>query len=301
MASSAATPVLTVVIPTHDRPVQVPDAVESALAQTIEGVEVVVVDDGSAEPVDLPADPRLRVVRHEVARGNAAARNTGLAAARGRWLTSLDDDDVLLPRHAEAALEAIEASDLPGPVGSLSAAAVFGPDGAELEVRLPPPARPRGAAFSLEPLEPGRSYTSKATLVVETSVLRGIGGWDEAFLSRTATELFFRLNPVCSLVGFDEVTYHVREHAGPRVSADPRLRERSFDQLEAKHAELFAAHRARHGDLLVDQALMSLLGGQHRPAVRALARAARRSPKAVATRSRQLAGATVAGIRSGRT
>lgn len=300
MASPGSTPALTVVIPTHDRPHLVADAVDSALAQTLDDLEVVVVDDGSATPVTLADHPRLTVVRRAVAGGNAAARNAGLTAARGRWVTCLDDDDLLLPHHGQVALEAIDATDLPGPVGSLSGVAVIGRDGSEREVRLPPRVRPRGATFSLEPIEPGRSYNSKQTLVVETSVLRGIGGWDEAFRSRSVTELFFRLNPVCSLVGIDEVTYHLREHDGPRVSSDPRLRQRSFDQLETKHADLFSAHRVRHGELLVDHALMSLLVGQRRPAVRALARAARRSPRAVVARSRQLAGATVAGITAAR-
>lgn len=291
-----STPALTVVIPTRDRPHLLPAAVESALDQTLDDVEVIVVDDGSAEPTDLARHPRLRVLRRDAAGGNAAARNTGLEAARGRWITCLDDDDLLLPHHGAVALEAIESSSLPGPVGSLSALAVIGPGGEVLEVRVPP-TRQRGRAFSLEPLEPGRSYNSKQTLVVEAEVLRAIGGWDEAFLSRTVTELFFRLNPVCSLVGVEEITYHLSHHDGHRISTDPALRQRSFDQLENKHRDLFAAHPARHGELLLDHALMSLLVGQRRPALRAVGRAARRSPLATVRRSRRLAGASLAGIR----
>ncbi|HVM26215.1 MAG TPA: glycosyltransferase family 2 protein, partial [Mycobacteriales bacterium] len=110
----------TIIIPTHDRPALVLDAVESALAQTAGDVEVLVVDDASATPVVLPAHPRLRLVRLPANRGGAAARNVGLREASGRWVTYLDDDDVLLPDHLRVALEALAGSDLPAPVATLS-------------------------------------------------------------------------------------------------------------------------------------------------------------------------------------
>jgi hypothetical protein len=271
-------PLVSVVIPTKDRPHLLREAVDSALAQTEEDLEVVVVDDGSRTPVTVPADRRVRLVRHGEGRGNAAARNTGLAEARGRWLTCLDDDDVLTPRHLEVAFAALAASTLPPPVAALAAVAVIGPDGRTVEERLPP-TLPRGSHFSLEPRPPGRSYNTKQTLVVETEVLRGIGGWDPSFRSRTVTELFLRLNPVCSLQGVDTVTYHLRDHPGWRVSRDPDLRQASFDQLVAKHRSLFRAHPDGYADLLVDHAVVCLRDGNRRSALAALATATRRSPR----------------------
>jgi hypothetical protein len=90
---------LTVVVPTRDRPALLRRAVDSALAQAGASVEVVVVDDGSAEPVQLPGDPRLRVVRHAASRGGSAA-GTGTTEGTGRFVTYLDDDDTLLPHLA---------------------------------------------------------------------------------------------------------------------------------------------------------------------------------------------------------
>ncbi|MCX7595406.1 MAG: glycosyltransferase, partial [Fischerella sp.] len=95
-----ANPLLSIIIPTHNRPHLVGRAVKSALEQTVEDFEVIVVDDGSTQPPELPSDRRLRLLRHEQSRGGAAARNTGTEAACGRWVTYLDDDDLLLPHMA---------------------------------------------------------------------------------------------------------------------------------------------------------------------------------------------------------
>ena len=54
------------------------------MAQTIDSFEVIVVDDCSSQAIDLPEDPRLRIIRLEQNKGGAAARNIGVKAARGK-------------------------------------------------------------------------------------------------------------------------------------------------------------------------------------------------------------------------
>jgi len=94
-------PLVSVVIPTHNRPDRVGSAIRSVLDQTFSDLELVVVDDGSrqsAEPaVRAAADPRVRFIRHEAARGDAAARNTGIRSSSGELVAFLDDDDEWLP------------------------------------------------------------------------------------------------------------------------------------------------------------------------------------------------------------
>ncbi|MGE7467973.1 glycosyltransferase family 2 protein [Bosea sp. NPDC003192] len=90
-------PVVSVVIPVYNRPLTATKALRSALAQAGVSLEVVLVDDASdpifALPDDLAADPRVNLVRHDINAGAAAARNTGVAAARGEWIAFLDSDD----------------------------------------------------------------------------------------------------------------------------------------------------------------------------------------------------------------
>ncbi len=66
---------LTIIIPTYNPPQLLLKAVKTALAQTIDSFEVIVVDDCSSQPINLPEDPRLRIIRLEQNKGGAAARN----------------------------------------------------------------------------------------------------------------------------------------------------------------------------------------------------------------------------------
>src|SRR5712672_1924489 len=91
---------ISVVIPIHNRQALGERALRSAVAQGIDGMEVVVVDDYSQTPFGLPPDitgrADVRVIRHSENRGAAAARNTGVEAARGGWVAFLDSDDYWL-------------------------------------------------------------------------------------------------------------------------------------------------------------------------------------------------------------
>ena len=92
---------ISVVIPVYARQDSAVRAVRSALSQRGPWIEIIVVDDGSPEPFHLPpdleADVRIRIVRHAVNQGASAARNSGIAAARGNWVAFLDSDDIWLP------------------------------------------------------------------------------------------------------------------------------------------------------------------------------------------------------------
>ena len=259
-------PLLSIIIPTHNRQDLLPRAVKSALDQTMGNLEVIVVDDGSEPPVDLPPDPRVRLVRLAKSRGVSAARNIGTNEAKGRWVTYLDDDDQLLPEMVDISLKKIFEANVPRPVAVISGLEVVDSQGQITQTRIPPPLRPRGSYFLLEEIEPGYSYLSKQTLVVERDVILQIGGWDESFKSRVTTELFLRLNPVCSIIGLPIVTYQLNAHEGTRISRNLTLRQESFHYLIKKYESLFKARPKMFANFVYNHAKKSWQLGQKRAA-----------------------------------
>ncbi|SDD54152.1 Glycosyl transferase family 2 [Geodermatophilus telluris] len=97
-----------VLVPVHDQAAFLPRALESLLAQEETGWEAVVVDDGSPEPVAVPADPRLRLVRTADNRGLGAALNTALDATTAPVVAHLPADDVWSPAHLTTLLAALD-------------------------------------------------------------------------------------------------------------------------------------------------------------------------------------------------
>jgi glycosyltransferase involved in cell wall biosynthesis len=99
-------PVVSVLIPAYNAAGCVGRAIESVLAQTVPALEILVVDDGSADntaEVVARYGPPVRLLRQANA-GPAAARNHGAREAHGEWLALLDADDAWLPRKLERQL-----------------------------------------------------------------------------------------------------------------------------------------------------------------------------------------------------
>jgi len=112
---------ISVIVPTRLRNHLLPRAIRSLLAQTCQDFEILIVDDNpvekrvSSDPAlrTILSDPKIRVLTHDQPRNAAAARNVGLQAARGEWITYLDDDDSYQPAKLELQLRHAEKSRLP--------------------------------------------------------------------------------------------------------------------------------------------------------------------------------------------
>lgn len=92
----ATTPLISVIIPTFNRATLLPAALASVYKQNITSLQIIVVDDGSTDHTAVVVAGfagRLDYI-YQANRGPAAARNTGLAYARGKWIAFLDSDDV---------------------------------------------------------------------------------------------------------------------------------------------------------------------------------------------------------------
>jgi glycosyltransferase involved in cell wall biosynthesis len=102
---------VSVVLPTWNRVACLPQAIRSVLDQTHRNIELIVVDDGSTDGTgDLIAalgEPRLRYLRLERNRGQAAARNAGIGACSAELVAFQDSDDIWLPDKLTRQLEVL--------------------------------------------------------------------------------------------------------------------------------------------------------------------------------------------------
>ena len=274
-------PDVTVVVPTRDRWPLLRRALRSALGQLETDVEVVVVDDGSAD--ETPArlaelgDPRVRVLRHESSEGVARARNDGIAAARGTWVAFLDDDDLWSPRKLRASLDAAAAA---GGGWAYGAAVIAGPDLVVRRPQHPPP-----PAQVVESLLVTNRLGGPSNVMARTELVRELGGFDETLSTFADWDLWIRLARAGPPAASEEVLVAFVQHGENMlaVGGDDVLPE--FERLAAKHEAACRAAGVEFGSLW----LMSWRALAHREAGRRVPAAGVYVRDAVRNRSRRSA------------
>lgn len=100
---------VSIILPTHNRPVLLAEALASIQAQSFSDWEALIIDDASQPPVAICLeDPRIHLLRHPVSQGGAASKNTGIDGAKGEILAFLDDDDLYAPSYIERAVGVLD-------------------------------------------------------------------------------------------------------------------------------------------------------------------------------------------------
>ncbi|HJT79856.1 MAG TPA: glycosyltransferase family 2 protein [Chthoniobacterales bacterium] len=236
-------PQVSVVIPTFNRSQIVRGAIDSVLAQTAPGVETIVVDDGSTddtvEQLSRYGDA-IRVIRRDN-NGVSAARNTGIRAARGRWVAFLDSDDRWQPRKLERQLSCLEKLD-----AGVCFTRCIGDDG-ELIHDTDNLAVVRGenGYFHLaNPLDLlGRKgwHPALPTMVVEKRLLEENGLFDESLVAAEDTQLIYKLAFVSRFAYVDEplVTVARTPSDGLTCNYDPELAKQRLDSYIRVQAEAY--------------------------------------------------------------
>jgi glycosyltransferase involved in cell wall biosynthesis len=109
---SVRPPKVSVVIPAYNAMAYLPAAVETVLNQTFSDFEVLIVDDGSVDPiaawVAALTDPRIQLIR-QTNQGLSAARNTGIRQAQGDYVAFLDADDLWAPTKLAQQVQCLDA------------------------------------------------------------------------------------------------------------------------------------------------------------------------------------------------
>ena len=229
----AEPPLVSVLIPVRDQAQYLEAAVDSARRCGYQPLEIVVVDDGSAEPATLRILDGLTgvVTRRQPPRGLPAARNAALEMARGEFVIPLDADDELPPGFVGPAVRALQRDPALGAIGG-SVRNVGLLDHVSVPVGYVPD-------LSLVVNTFGR-----ATAVLRSRALRSAGGYDEGLPAYEDWDLYLRLHKAGWGVEYLPLTGQIyRRHADAMT----------FRQDERSRIALTQRLLRTHADLLTDR------------------------------------------------
>lgn len=118
MSTPNKKPLVSVIMPTYNRELTLPDSIQSIIDQTYQNWELIVVDDRSIDNTKdmveslIKKDSRIKYYRNEYSQGPAGARNFGIDNSFGEYISFLDSDDFWLPRHLEECICVLESENI---------------------------------------------------------------------------------------------------------------------------------------------------------------------------------------------
>lgn len=190
-------PLVSIVIPTYQRPQFLERAINSCLNQTYNNVEVIVVDDNNPDTVARAETEalmkkfsnvaNLHYVKHEKNKNGSAARNTGWKASSGEYITFLDDDDEISPSKIEKQVECL--ASLPADYGACYTAYI---------IRMSNGTEQHSVTcdqgdVSIKALMRTLYLGSGSNLLLRRSVVEEVNGYDESFRRNQDIEFMARV------------------------------------------------------------------------------------------------------------
>ena len=208
-------PLVSVVLPTHNRSELVGKAIRSVLNQTERSIELIVVDDGSIDNTQVvlnqyaKSDPRVRILRNLKSLGGGAARNVGITGSSGEWVAFLDDDDTWIANKLRMQLEKLTSNS--EAVACSCSYEQYSSLGQKQVIRLP-------ENITLEQLYKSNYLGGASMCIAARSVLLSIGGFDAKFKSGQDWDLWVRLRSKGKIVVCSEPLIKYQNNNSFRIS-----------------------------------------------------------------------------------
>lgn len=220
--SGAGMPMVSVVMPSHNRETLIGSSIRSVLEQTAGDLELLVVDDGSTDGTPgvirrmAEEDIRIRYLLLEKNSGDPAVpRNVALRSANGKYVAFLDSDDLWLPRKLECQVSFLERNNRFGAVHANALA--FRSDGSGTEWPMHP-FRPHADGDIFERMVRADAIVL-ATLLMRRSCLDRVGLFREGIPVGEDYEFKLRLAKECEVAYQSRILARYRFH-GANISAD---------------------------------------------------------------------------------
>ena len=242
-ARSTVKPRVTVVLPTYRRSAYLARAIAAVQAQTLTVWELIVVDDNDPAHPDrqrtqdqLSAhlhDRRIDPVLHTSNRGAAAARNTGIRAAQGAWISFLDDDDEWHPTKLERQLARAEASPDDVALVYCRTRNHHAVNGRVSDYRAEP------EKCTVRDLLRRNHIGGTSCIMCRASVLRDVGMFDESLASRQDIDLYVRVAAASHAFAFvDDALVTMNLHGQQRISTNVWAKVAGHRRFFEKHKVL---------------------------------------------------------------
>jgi glycosyltransferase involved in cell wall biosynthesis len=181
---------VSVVIPTYERPKFLDGAITTALDQTYDDIEVIVVDDGStqqyAQSITDTYSDRVKLVRHNNNMGLSASRNTGVKNSTGDYIAFLDDDDRWHQTKISRQMSSIKRKNKAGLATCLVAAVT--PEGEFVHCEADAP-----SGDCAEELLIDNTIGTPSRVLVRRSAFNDVGGFDESLATKQDWDFYMRL------------------------------------------------------------------------------------------------------------
>lgn len=255
-------PRVSVVLPTYRRPAYLERAITSVMTQTVSSWELIIVDDNDPEAPERrqtealvaarASDPRIHYVRHPRNLGGAAARNTGIGAAKAPYVAFLDDDDTWHETKLERQLARIELAPNDVALVYCRVRVVMTETGHTGLFRTD------GRSPTIADLLSRNPIGTTSCVLCRTDAVRRVGGFDASLPARQDLDLYVRLARHYAFAFVDAPLVTLYKHDQPRISTDVEAAIRAHELFAGKHkalidsnpAQVFAERR-RLGRLLV--------------------------------------------------
>ncbi|MEQ3637515.1 MAG: glycosyltransferase [Thalassolituus sp.] len=232
---SPSYPLVTVYIPTYNRPDMLARAVLSVVNQTYKNIEILVVDDNS----DIQTQEKLKalsetysftLLHNRRTKGACGARNTAITKAKGHYITGLDDDDEFLPNRIEEMVTRFDMERF----SAIATTTLVRKSANETVVR--------NADKGVLTLDDQLHYNKVGNQVLTlTERLKDIGGFDEYLPSFQDYDAWIRLShhygPILKI---DHPSYLTHTEHENRISTSSEKKQQGLKLFKEKHSPLLS-------------------------------------------------------------